>query len=49
MSRIAFDIGYDNIFWDSKGDAIIIDTEYKGVRIRDCEKLQRYPVLTPNL
>jgi hypothetical protein len=44
-----FDIGYDNIFWDSKGDAIIIDTEYKGVNVKDCAKLQRYPVLAPNL
>ncbi len=39
-----FDIGYDNIFWDIKGDAIIIDTEYKGESVHDCQKLNRYPI-----
>jgi hypothetical protein len=40
-----FDIGYDNIFWDTNGDAVIIDTEYKGSSVSDCEKLNRYPVI----
>lgn len=39
-----FDIGYDNIFWDAHGNAIIIDTEYKGAQVHDCGKLVRYPV-----
>ena len=39
-----FDIGYENIFWDSKGDAVIIDTEYNGTSTRECGKLNRYPV-----
>ncbi|HLW72940.1 MAG TPA: hypothetical protein VKR54_02735 [Candidatus Babeliales bacterium] len=39
-----FDIGYDNIFWDAKGDATIIDTEHKGEPARDCYKLKRYRV-----
>lgn len=29
-----FDIGYDNIFSDHNGDAVIIDTEFKGEQ--DC-------------
>lgn len=37
-----FDIGYDNIFSDSNGDAIIIDTEAKGTNARDCGKIGRY-------
>jgi hypothetical protein len=39
-----FDIGYDNIFWDINGDAIIIDTEHKGESAEHCLKLNRYPV-----
>ncbi len=39
-----FDIGNDNIFWDAKGDAIIIDTEYKGSTTGVCGKVGRYPV-----
>lgn len=39
-----FDIGDDNIFWDAKGDAIIIDTEYKDMSVHDCQKIKRYPV-----
>ena len=39
-----FDIGYDNIFWDACGNAIIIDTEYKDAQVRDYVKLARYPV-----
>jgi hypothetical protein len=39
-----FDIGFDNIFWDIAGDAVIIDTEHKRETKRDCVKLQRYPV-----
>lgn len=39
-----FDIGYDNIFTDpDNGDAVIIDTEYKGESEEDCVKLDRYP------
>lgn len=44
-----FDIGFDNIFWNSKGDAVIIDTEFKGTHKNDCEKLQRYPVTQSSL
>lgn len=44
-NRAPFDIGYDNIFWDTKGNAIIIDTEYKGEYASStCFKLDRYPV-----
>ena len=39
-----FDIGYRNIFYDTEGDAIIIDTELKGEVPEDCYKLERYPV-----
>lgn len=40
-----FDVGFDNIFWDAKGDAVIIDTEYKGESKQGCcIKLNRYPV-----
>ncbi len=38
-----FDIGYDNIFADEQGDAVIIDTEYKGTRPDEAKaKLKRY-------
>jgi hypothetical protein len=37
-----FDVGFGNIFSDTKGDAIVIDTEYKGETVRDCAKLSRY-------
>jgi len=30
VKEVPFDVGYDNIFSDSNGDAVIIDTEYKG-------------------
>ncbi len=40
-----FDIGVDNIFWNAKGDGIIIDTEFHGEPSTDaCPKLRRYPV-----
>ncbi len=40
-----FDVGFGNIFWDSKGVAIIIDTEYKGSPSIVCkDKLGRYPI-----
>ncbi len=43
--EVPFDIGYDNIFWDAKGDAIIIDTEFKGESSDNaCPKLNRYPI-----
>lgn len=42
--RAPFDIGYDNIFWDVQGKAIIIDTEYKDTSKEDWVKLGRYPV-----
>lgn len=44
FNEAPFDIGYDNIFWDNHGNAIIIDTEYKGAQLRDRPKLGRYPV-----
>ena len=38
-----FDIGYDNIFSDHNGDAVIIDTESKGAYTEEClAKLGRY-------
>lgn len=38
-----FDIGYANIFTDENGDAIIIDTEFKGEPASTClPKLNRY-------
>ena len=38
-----FDIGYDNIFADNKGNAIIIDTEFFGESAKNsCSKLTRY-------
>jgi hypothetical protein len=39
-----FDIEFDSIFWDIKGDAVIIDTEHKQESARDCVGLKRYPV-----
>ena len=40
-----FDVGYDNIFANDKGDAIIIDTEFKGESAKTaCQKLDRYAV-----
>lgn len=43
-----FDIGYDNIFWDAHGNAIIIDTEHVDAEKSDCVKLKRY-TLDPDL
>jgi len=38
-----FDVGYDNIFGDQCGDAVIIDTEFKGEPASSCiPKLKRY-------
>ncbi len=38
-----FDVGYDNIFSNLNGDAIIIDTEDKGEDSTNCiQKLSRY-------
>jgi hypothetical protein len=38
-----FDVGYDNIFSDNEGNAIIIDTEFKGEPANQaCPKLSRY-------
>lgn len=43
VSKAPFDIGHDNIFIDDNGDAVIIDTEYKGESAEhSLEKLQRY-------
>ena len=42
--KAPFDIGYDNIFSDIKGDAVIIDTEHKREPAYDCYKLKRYRV-----
>jgi len=40
-----FDVGYDNIFADNKGNAVIIDTEFKGESARQAyPKLNRYPI-----
>lgn len=39
-----FDIGYDNIFWNAKGNAVIIDTEHKNESAKDCANLKKYPV-----
>lgn len=33
-----FDIGHNNIFSTPEGDAIIIDTEFKGETVRDCDE-----------
>ena len=42
--KAPFDVGDDNIFWNTKGDAIIIDTEYRGETVKSaCPKLYRYP------
>lgn len=43
VQEAPFDIGYGNIFIDTKGDAIIIDTEFKGEPTESCiAKLNRY-------
>lgn len=43
VRKVPFDIGYDNIFTDSKGNAIIIDTEFKGENTESSViKLNRY-------
>ncbi len=40
-----FDVGIDNIFWDSQGVAVIIDTECKASPEDVCKnKLGRYPI-----
>lgn len=44
FEKAPFDIGSDNIFCDKNGNAIIIDTEYKGTELKDIHKLNRYPV-----
>ncbi len=46
--NVPFDIGYDNIFWDATGAAIIIDTERKHTQSEECGKLGRYPVSAPS-
>lgn len=44
--EVPFDVGYDNIFANDKGDAVIVDTEFKGEQANTaCSKLDRYPVL----
>ncbi len=46
VEEAPFDVGYDNIFADEQGNAVIIDTEYKGATPRDAtQKLGRYGVL----
>jgi hypothetical protein len=43
VKEAPFDVGYDNIFSDSKGDAIIIDTEFNGESAENSViKLKRY-------
>lgn len=43
LKEAPFDVGYDNIFTDQKGDAIIIDTEFKGEASEpSIVKLERY-------
>lgn len=43
IKEAPFDLGYDNIFSDSDGDAVIIDTEFKGEpSFHSLPKLQRY-------
>lgn len=43
VQHAPFDVGYDNIFADENGDAIIIDTEYKCFYPERClESLERY-------
>lgn len=41
--KAPFDVGFDNIFRDLNGDAVIIDTENKGEPTENClEKINRY-------
>jgi hypothetical protein len=43
INEVPFDVGYDNIFSDKNGDAIIVDTEFKGEGSdRSIKKLNRY-------
>lgn len=43
LTEAPFDVGYDNIFSDDEGNAIIIDTEFKGESSeRSIQKLLRY-------
>lgn len=45
IQKAPFDIGYDNIFSDANGDAVIIDTEFKGEPAdSSIAKLGRYPM-----
>ncbi|HEV2601260.1 MAG TPA: hypothetical protein VGT41_03100 [Candidatus Babeliales bacterium] len=45
ISEAPFDVGYDNIFADQNGDAVIIDTEFKGEPAdTSIEKLGRYKI-----
>lgn len=52
IKEVPFDLGFDNIFSDAHGDAIIIDTEFKGEPADHClPKLERYnktgsPIIT---
>lgn len=43
VKEAPFDVGYDNIFTDALGDAVIIDTEYKGESAESAlPKISRY-------
>jgi hypothetical protein len=43
VENAPFDIGFDNIFTNINGDAVIIDTEFKGEPTERClQKLDRY-------
>lgn len=43
VAEAPFDVGYDNIFSNAEGDAVIIDTEFKGEPARtSVQKLARY-------
>lgn len=48
LSKAPFDVGVNNIFSDPNGDAIIIDTEFKGGSSKEgITKLGRYPFQRP--
>ncbi len=43
IKQAPFDVGNDNIFSDAQGNAVIIDTEFKGESSANClPKLERY-------
>jgi hypothetical protein len=44
IKEAPFDIGFDNIFTNENGDAVIIDTEFKGEPATDCIRklIERY-------